>query len=116
MAVTIDPRPTYFGDRMIVTGSYEAGDTAIDLSSLLVSIDFAGVNPSGAHAYEAIGDTGGGGGGNTQNVVFAPKARIDGTTIRIGSAVGDITDPDATDTSLIAIGEAGTFLAIGRRS
>jgi hypothetical protein len=31
MAVTIDPRPTYFGDRMVVTGSYEAGDTSIDL-------------------------------------------------------------------------------------
>ena len=115
MAVTIDNRPTYFGDRMIVTGTYGAGDAAIDLSSLLVSIDFAGVNPSGAHAYEQIGDTGGGSGG-TQRVVFAPKARIDGTTIRIGSAVGDIADPDATDTGLIAAGEAGTFLAIGRRS
>mgnify|MGYP001202111189 CR=1 FL=1 len=39
MAVTIDPRPTYFGDRMIVTGSYAATDTSIDLSGLLVSID-----------------------------------------------------------------------------
>ena len=114
MAVTIDPRPTYFGDRMIVTGTYQAGDAAIDLSSLLVSIDFAGINPSGAHAYEELGDTGGTGG--IQRVNFAPKARIDGTTIRIGSANGDISDPDATDTALIAIGEAGTFLAIGRRS
>ena len=39
MAVTIDPRPTYFGDRMIVTGSYEAGDTTIELGGLLASID-----------------------------------------------------------------------------
>ena len=39
MAVTIDPRPTYFGDRMIVTGSYAATDTSIDLSGLLASID-----------------------------------------------------------------------------
>lgn len=115
MAVTIDERPTYFGDRMIVTGTYDAGEKEIDLSSLLVSIDFAGINPSGVHAYEDIGDTGGGSGG-LQRVVFAPKARIDGTTIRIGSAVGDVNDPDATDTSLIAVGEAGTFLAIGRRS
>ena len=30
------------------------------------------------------------GGGGTQNVTFAPKARIDGTTIRIGSGVGDV--------------------------
>ena len=115
MAVTIDPRPTYFGDRMIVTGSYEAGDVSIDLSSLLASIDFAGINPSGAHAYESIGDTGGGSSG-TQTVTFAPKARIDGTTIRIGSGVSDLTDPDATDTALIAVGEDGTFFAIGRRS
>ena len=39
MAVTIDSRPTYFGDRMIITGSYAATDTSIDLSSLLSSID-----------------------------------------------------------------------------
>ena len=46
MAVTIDPRPTYFGDRMIVTGSYAATDTSIDLSGLLASIDGVIVNPT----------------------------------------------------------------------
>ena len=44
MAVTIDSRPTYFGDRMVVTGSYEAGDTSIDLSGLLAEIDWMGIN------------------------------------------------------------------------
>ena len=44
MAITIDPRPTVFGDRMVITGSYEAGDTTINLSSQLSSIDFAGTN------------------------------------------------------------------------
>lgn len=48
MAVTIDTRPTYFGDRMIVTGSFEAGDTSIDLSSQLASIDAIIVNFSAA--------------------------------------------------------------------
>ena len=35
---TIDPRPSYFGDRMIITGSYTAGDTGvltIDLTQVL---------------------------------------------------------------------------------
>ena len=108
MAVTIDPRPTYFGDRMVVTGSYEAGDNAIDLSSLLVSIDFAGVNPSGIIASEPITDTGAV--PPTQDVVLHPQTRIDGTTIRISSALADATIGDS------AVSQAGTFLAIGRRS
>lgn len=115
MAVTIDPRPTYFGDRMIVTGTYGAGDAEIDLSSILASIDFAGANPSGVFAVESIGDTGGGSGG-TQTVAFAPQVRIDGTTIRLASGNLDPTDPDSTDTSGLAPAFAGTFLAIGRRS
>lgn len=49
MTVTIDPRPTYFGDRMVVTGSTD-GAEAIDLSSLLASIDGAMVNAVGSAA------------------------------------------------------------------
>ena len=45
MAVIIDERPTYFGDRMVVTGTYGSSDSSIDLSSLLASIDFAAVTP-----------------------------------------------------------------------
>ncbi len=48
MAVTIDPRPTYMGDRMIVTGTYELGDTSIDLSGLLASIDAVVLTPTAA--------------------------------------------------------------------
>ena len=47
---TFDTRPTYFGDRMIVTGSYTAGDGAgsvtISVSDLLASIDAVIVNPN----------------------------------------------------------------------
>ena len=50
MAITIDPRPSYFGDRMIVTGTFAAGDNAVDLTDMLASIDFAGVNFSGVLA------------------------------------------------------------------
>ncbi len=57
MAVTIDPRPTYFGDRMIVTGSATTGE-AVDLSSLLASIDGAMVNAIGNAATVTHGING----------------------------------------------------------
>lgn len=108
MAVTIDPRPTYFGDRMIVTGSYAAGDNAIDLSSMLASIDFAGVNSSGPIDSRPITDTGGT--NDEQFVVFGVDVRIDGTTIRLAAGLADATVTDTAPT------QAGTFIAIGRRS
>lgn len=109
MAVTIDNRTTVFGDRMVVTGSYEAGDNAIDLSGLLASIDFAGVNPSGIIESEPLTDTGAGP-PPTQDVVLHPQTRIDGTTIRISSGLADPTIANSV------VAQAGTFFAIGRRS
>jgi hypothetical protein len=102
---TIDPRPTVFGDRMIITGSYTAGDTGtltIDLSSQLSSIDFAGTN--GAGALSAVGITDTGGAGDAQDVHFNNLCLIDGTSLRI--ATGNAGFPV----------KAGTFIAIGRRS
>ena len=62
MAVTIDNRPTVFGDRMIITGTYEATDTTIDLSSFLSEIDMAmcavtGAVPAPAEVYTIDGTT-----------------------------------------------------------
>jgi len=108
MAVTIDPRPTYFGDRMIVTGTFEATDNSIDLSSLLASIDFAGANLSGILQETLIADTGAS--PPAQSVLFHPQTRIDGTTIRIAMGTADGTLADS------AVTQGGTFLAIGRRS
>lgn len=108
MAITIDARPTYFGDRMIVTGTFAAGDNAVDLSDMLASIDFAGVNLSGVLAAVPITDTGAT--PPTQDSVFHPQTRIDGTTIRIAMGLADATIGDTAPT------QAGTFLAIGRRS
>tara|TARA_R110002012_G_scaffold55734_5_gene142292 strand:- start:40 stop:366 length:327 start_codon:yes stop_codon:yes gene_type:complete len=102
---TIDPRPTVFGDRLVITGSYTAGDTgtlSIDLSSQLSSIDWAGSNFSGALVPISITDTGGG--GNIQDVHLNPVFTIDGTTLRVGSGLSAFP--------IIA----GTFIAIGRRS
>jgi len=103
---TIDPRPTVFGDRMVITGSYTAGDTGtlvVDLSSQLSSIDWAGSNFTGAIAPVTITDTGGA--GNAQDVFLNPTCFItSGTSLSVGS--GLVGYP------LIA----GTFIAIGRRS
>tara|TARA_R100000353_G_scaffold27718_1_gene23317 strand:- start:205 stop:435 length:231 start_codon:yes stop_codon:yes gene_type:complete len=66
MAVTIDPRPTVFGDRVIITGSTD-GAEAIDLSDLLVSIDGAMVNNIGGAAP-------------------APTSGISDATLNVGSA------------------------------
>jgi len=105
MAITIDPRPTVFGDRMIITGSYEAGDTTIDLSSQLASIDACIVNPSAPNvANHQDVDVAGG-----SSFAAVPHATLNigtfsGTTITVGAQyVGHNT-------------KAGTFLAIGRRS
>jgi len=110
MAITIDPRPTVFGDRMIVTGSYGAADINIDLSSMLASIDFAGANSSGVIATRDTTDTGAT--PATSTVVFAPDVRIDGTTIRISAgevAAGGNPAAKASEQTV-------TFNAIGRRS
>lgn len=112
MAVTIDPRPTYFGDRMIITGSYEAGDTSIDLSSLLSSIDFAGVNPSAAQAnFQTTTD-----GTSTDFIKLVDNCTVSGTTITVHSAIVS-TDPDGAGAGPAVPGAtiAGTFFVIGRR-
>jgi len=105
MAVTIDPRPTYFGDRMIVTGSYAATDTSIVLTGLLAEIDGVIVNPTagnlgkikeidiaGGTTYAAVDGT------------FPDIATFSGSTISVAPfLVGHQTT-------------GGTFVAIGRRS
>jgi len=109
MAVTINPRPTVFGDRMIITGTYAAGDNSIDFSSFLSEIDFAGANSSGVIAGRAITDTGAS--PPLQNVHFGVDVRIDGTTIRLAAGLQDPGDVANTTPA-----QAGTFIAIGRRS
>jgi hypothetical protein len=89
MAVTIDPRPTYFGDRIVVTGSYGPGDASIDLSSLMTSIDFAGVN-SAAGLVATV-----------PPVTVADTAAFSGATVTVIGASGTTV--------------GGTFFVIGRR-
>ena len=106
MAVTIDPRPTYFGDRMIVTGSYEATDTSIDLSGLLASIDGIIVNPTAVGNLAKIKEIDIAGGTTYAAVdgTFPDLASFSGSTITVSSF---LVGHDTT---------GGTFVAIGRRS
>jgi len=104
MAVTIDTRPTYFGDRMIVTGSYAATDTSIDLSGLLVSIDAVIINSALAQVKIQHVDIAN---GTTYAAVSAPlhdTFTFSGSTITVNPPFAGM------DTA------GGTFLAIGRRS
>jgi hypothetical protein len=103
MAVTIDARPTYFGDRMIITGSYEAGDTSINLTGLLASIDALILNPSGV-APQVVDTTPADDGGTPGTLSLLDIGTFSGSTITINPAV--VGTPTG----------AGTFLAIGRRS
>ena len=106
MAVTIDARPTVFGDRMVVTGTYAAGDLNIDLSGILASIDMAVVTPIGA-----IGPT------NLETGGAADNSDVDGfgfkefATVAAGTTTIVVNTPQAGQTLA-----GGTFLAIGRRS
>ena len=107
MAVTIDPRPSYFGDRLIVRGSYAATDTSIVLGSLLASIDAVIVNPIAAGnlaKVQHIDIAGGTSYAAVDLTLPGDMATFSGTTITLSSgAVGHATT-------------GGTFLAIGRRS
>jgi len=48
MAIGFDERPSIIGNLMIVTGTWENGDTSIDLSGFLSEVLMATVIPSSA--------------------------------------------------------------------
>lgn len=105
MAVTIDPRPTVFGDRMIVTGSFGAGDVSISLVDLLIEIDAVIVNFEAAQIFKHQDvDIAGGTSYAAVDGAATDVFTFSGTTITIEPPLtGQTTNP-------------GTFLAIGRRS
>jgi len=100
MAVSIDPRPTVFGDRYVVTGTYAATDTTIDLSAQLSSIDMCVLTPTAAPAAVTVTTT------PPADLNIADVVQVDGTTVTIHN--GD----DAGTVASVA----GTFMAMGRRA
>lgn len=107
MAFTIDPRPTVFGDRFVVTGTYTATETTIDLAGQLTSIDMAVVTPTGALAPQTLETAAAADQSDALAYSFGEFATVDGTTITINT-------PAASGGSAATIG--GTFMAIGRRA
>ena len=105
MAVTIDPRPTYFGDRIVVTGSYTAAAAVtIDLSSMMSSIDGIIVNPAAITPTNISVTDDGDNSDTVAGVSLADVGTFSGTTITINKVTG-----------LSGNTAAGTFVAIGRR-
>jgi hypothetical protein len=113
MAVTIDPRPTVFGDRFVVTGSYEAGDTSIDLSAFFSSIDTFSISPESVVEQGFTQDDGTG----TGTLNLLDVATVSGTTITVYPAQKEL-DADGGGPGPATAGStvAGTFFAIGRRA
>ena len=103
MAVAIDPRPTYFGDRIVITGTYAASDTSIALGDLLTSIDMAVVTPAAGLAPLNLEAGTQADASDAAPFIFGEFATVSGTTITVNTPGG----AQAT--------AGGTFFAIGRR-
>jgi hypothetical protein len=105
MAITFDQRPTVFGDRIIVTGTFASGDSSIDLSSMMSSVDACIANTSTALAEVTVDPD-----GVPAGLQPALSVNISGTTVTLAAT----TNTDDTIAST-APDVGGTFLAIGRR-
>ena len=109
MAITFDPRPTVFGDRIIVTGTFAAGDTSIDLSSMMISVDACIANNTTALTAVTVRNAADSGSSTLQPVL---SVTVSGTTVSL-AATRENPDTSAIESGAPLTG--GTFLAIGRR-
>ncbi len=100
MAVSIDTRTTVFGDRVVVTGTYATLDVTIDLSSHLSEINSCILTATTAPTAVVVAVT------PPISLNIADVAEISGTSVIIHG--GD----DAT----AGAGQAGSFMAIGKRA
>jgi len=109
MAITIDPRTSVFGDRMVVTGTYEAADASIDLSSFLSEIDMAVLTPiAGSPINVEVGTAADG--SDAEATLFREFA-----TVAAGTTTVTINKPGGTHTPAVPAA-GGSFIAIGRRA
>jgi len=103
MAIAIDERTTVFGNKMVVTGTYAATDTSIDLSGLLSSIDMGVVTPTTALAPQNLEEGSAADASDAAPFTLGEFATVSGTTITVNT-------PGAAQATM-----GGTFLAIGNR-
>lgn len=120
LVVNIDTRPTYLGDKLMITGDYEAeggaptGAIEIDLSSFFSKILFAGINSAGAPIDSVISATG-------DQTIFEVKdiATITSDskiTVTPGITTFDAEGPGAGPAAANNPVQSGTFFAIGIRN
>jgi len=110
MAITIDPRTSVFGDRMVVTGTYEAADASIDLSSFLSEIDMAVLTPIAAAPIQVeVGSAA------DQNDAEATLFR-EFATVAAGSTTITVNAPGGAHVGAAVAAAGGSFIAIGRRA
>jgi hypothetical protein len=103
MAITFDQRPTVFGDRIIVTGTFAASDTSIDLSSMMSSVDACIANLTSAESPVEVRNS-----ADNDAIEIQPTldVSVSGTTVTLSTfGTGGPGAPSG----------GGTFLAIGRR-
>ena len=103
MAITFDQRPTVFGDRIIVTGTFAASDTSIDLSSMMSSVDACIANLTSAGSPVEVRNS-----ADNDAIEIQPTldVSVSGTTVTLSTfGTGGPGAPSG----------GGTFLAIGRR-
>jgi len=103
MAIAFDQRPTVFGDRIIVTGTFAASDTSIDLSSMMSSVDACIANLTSAGSPVEVRNS-----ADDDAIEIQPTldVSVSGTTVTLSTfGAGGPAAPSG----------GGTFLAIGRR-
>tara|TARA_R100000008_G_scaffold81750_1_gene65322 strand:- start:624 stop:956 length:333 start_codon:yes stop_codon:yes gene_type:complete len=109
MVVVFDTRPTAFGDMIIVTGTYDAGDDTIDLSGFMKTIDGFNINSTATTANVAV--FAGPESGSNTDAQFPDtfQLAVEASTGKVGTTVtlyGGVTD---------GAQEPGKFVAFGRR-
>tara|TARA_R110002020_G_scaffold261294_2_gene475630 strand:+ start:1119 stop:1430 length:312 start_codon:yes stop_codon:yes gene_type:complete len=102
MVVTFDTKPTTFGDRLIVTGTYAVDDTTIDATEFFSEIHACFSMPTAATDIDTR---------LLRNLNFA-----DLFTINLSTNVITITEGTSINGVLAAGADnAGKFMIIGRR-
>ena len=103
MAVSFDTRPTAFGDMIMVTGTYAAGDTTIDLSPFFGknSVEFFSITSTDTTGTVTLEYDGSGVAATIEDAFQLVDATCI-VTLYGGTAAGGAQEP-------------GNFMAIGRR-
>ena len=108
MTVTFGTRPTAFADLIMITGTYEAGDTTIDLSEFFSEVVMFDTMATDTHSTTTVEMQIFGEGGPAQTAVaatFADSSKLVGTTVTLYGGAA----------SSAGAQEPGKFVAMGRR-